>query len=317
MSSQFVDINADGHRDILVGSFSGGPYIIMGGEKGYSKPEPVVDREGQRVLIADFWNDETDEWDSSDRSGSEGHCTSVAAVDWDNDGDLDLILGDYYGGRLYLRLNEGSADKPEFALENQPILAEGKPVAVEQGLATPRIADWNGDGLFDILLGGSKGGVYVCTNRGDEGHPQFAAMETVIAPFEDPSDSYVKQVPAADGLPTLPGSSYHIEAYDYDGDGDLDLLVGARSSWEKPDVPELTEDQQAEVEKLQARIEEIGNKLRKMAEGVETREEIEQLQENEDYKALIEELQEVYRKLEPYDTEPTADGDFVWLFRRR
>lgn len=317
MSSQFVDINADGHNDILVGSFSGGPYIIMGGEKGYSKPIPVVDREGERVLIADFWNDETDEWDSTDRSGSEGHCTSVAAVDWDDDGDLDLILGDYYGGRLYLRRNEGSAEKPEFAVKNEPIMADGKPVVVENGLATPRITDWNDDGLFDILLGGSKGGVFVCVNRGEAGRPEFASLETVIAPFEDSSDSYVKQVPAVNGLPSLPGSSYHIETYDYDGDGDLDLLVGARSSWQKSDVPELTEEQKAEAEKLQARADEIMKEFRKLVEDVESTEEMQQIQESEEYQALMKEHLKIWQQLSEYDTDAESDGDFVWLFRRR
>ena len=79
MSSQLVDLNSDNHNDILVGSFSGVPQIIMGLKKGYSLPAPIKDKTGQTVLIGDFWNRQTNEWDKTDRANSQGHCTSVSA----------------------------------------------------------------------------------------------------------------------------------------------------------------------------------------------------------------------------------------------
>ncbi len=231
MSSQLVDLNRDGHKDILVGSFSGVPQIIMGSAKGFEKPKPIMDAEGQTVLISAFWNDESNKWDKTDRAESEGHCTSSSAVDWDNDGDLDLLLGDYYGGRLFLRENLGDAKTPRFATTNQQVQAGGKPLVIANGLAAPRVVDWNEDGKFDILCGGAKGGVFLYINEGDKKTPRFAAAKTLIPAFKDKSNSFIKRVPAKDGQPTLPGSSYHIEPVDYDADGDLDLLVGARSSW--------------------------------------------------------------------------------------
>ena len=125
MSSQLVDINADGHNDILVGSFEGVPQLIKGGKNGYGKPEQIIDAKKETVLIEAFWNYKTEKWDKTDRANSKGHCTSVYAVDWDNDGDLDLLLGDYYGGRLYLRMNVGTAKQPSFAPTNQPVTAGG------------------------------------------------------------------------------------------------------------------------------------------------------------------------------------------------
>ena len=80
MSSQLVDIDADGHMDILAGSFSGVPQLIKGSKTGFHDPANMMDSSGETVLIADFWNDETNEWDKTDRAKSEGHCTSVAAV---------------------------------------------------------------------------------------------------------------------------------------------------------------------------------------------------------------------------------------------
>ena len=89
MNSQFVDINSDGYKDILAGSFSGTPYIVMGGKEGYEPAEPILDRKGELVLISDFWNEETEEWDETSRCKTKVHCTSASAVDWDNDGVFD------------------------------------------------------------------------------------------------------------------------------------------------------------------------------------------------------------------------------------
>jgi hypothetical protein len=217
--------------DILVGSFEGVPFLIKGSKDGYGEPEQITDVNGEIVLISAFWNWEEKKWDASDRAKSTGHCTSVAAVDWDNDGDLDLLLGDYYGGQLFVRKNEGTAKDPSFAVTNQVVEAGGIPLVIKNGLAAPRVVDWDGDGLFDILCGGAKGGVYFFKNTGNAKSPKFATAKTLIEEFVDPTRSYIKRVPTRDGQPTLPGSSYHIEPVDFDGDGDLDLLVGGRSSW--------------------------------------------------------------------------------------
>ena len=168
MSSQLVDMNADGHKDILVGSFSGVPQLILGNKDGYGQPESILDATGETVLIQAFWNADESKWDETDRAGSEGHCTSVAAVDWDHDGDLDLLLGDYYGGRLFVRMNEGTASEARFAKVNQPVMSGGEPVVIKDGLSAPRVVDWDGDGLFDILCGGSKGGVFLYRNKGKQ-----------------------------------------------------------------------------------------------------------------------------------------------------
>ncbi len=85
MSSQLVDIDADGYNDILVGSFEGVPYLIRGSEEGFSEPQQIKDATEETVVIADFWNHEEDKWDKTDRAESKGHCTSVEAVDWDDD----------------------------------------------------------------------------------------------------------------------------------------------------------------------------------------------------------------------------------------
>lgn len=319
MSSQLVDINADGHKDIIVGSFSGTPQIIMGSEDGFAEPQPMKDAEGETILIAAFWNDETDEWDESDRSGSEGHCTSAFPIDWDNDGDLDLLLGDYYGGRLYLRMNEGTAKEPKFATKNRVIKAAGKPVVLKSGLSAPEVADWDGDGRFDILLGGSKGGVYMLRNTGTKTEPAFAAMTPLIKPVDDPKNSFARRVPAKDGQPTGPGSSFHIDACDYDGDGDLDLLVGSRCSWLEGPVKTLTDDEKDLLKQANADRSAAMAQLSKLIKdaGAEKKEDREELYASDEYKDALEKYRAAAEEVAKYKVDPSKTGDFVWLFRRR
>ena len=315
MSSQFVDMDADGNQDILVGSFSGVPFLIKGSKNGYGQPEQIMDLSGETVLISAFWNREESKWDNTDRSNTEGHCTSAAAVDWDDDGDLDLVLGDYYGGRLYLRLNEGTPEEPSFATTNSAIVADGNPIVIKKGLAAPKLVDWDGDGSFDILCGGSKGGVFLFKNKGQKGSPEFAAAETIVEPIKD--DSFIKKVPAYSGHPTQPGSSFHLETTDYDGDGDLDLLVGSRCSWDREPMPVLSEKDQKRFDEINKEISEVNQQLTKLRSSAKTDEERKELIKNEDYLKVSKKYGELFREKRTFDMEPTKSGDFVWLFRRK
>ncbi|MFT5291591.1 MAG: hypothetical protein ACI8QS_003313 [Planctomycetota bacterium] len=228
MSSQFVDMNDDGFKDILVGSFSGAPQWLEGSEYGYLAPKAVVDKDGEEILIKAFWNIPEKKWDDSERSGTDGHCTSSSAIDWDGDGDFDLLLGDYYGGRMYLRINEGSAKEPAFATTNTPVQAGGQPLVVDGKLAAPCVVDWDEDGILDLLISTGDGGLYFFRNTGSTTDTRFAEKRMLIAPKKSPfAGGEVTTGP----LPLAPDTSFHVQPCDYDGDGDLDLLIGGRSAW--------------------------------------------------------------------------------------
>jgi len=327
MSSQFVDIDGDGLKDILVGSFEGVPFLIRASQQGYMPAERILDENNETVLLSDFWNREDNKWDKTDRAGVEGHCTSAHAVDWTGNGVLDLLLGDYYGGRLYWRENVGTATEPKFAATSQPVMAGDQPVVVTGGLSAPIAVDFNGDGLFDILLGGSKGGVYYLENIGEAGQPRFAALKTLVPPVPNPRNSYMTEVPVVDGLPAYPGSSWHIELVDYNGNGKLDLLVGARAAWQ-PEVEPLTEAQLAEKEQLQESAREFDQQFRELALELQRIQEESEEQDVEAQEAAIKPLMERFQELATERrqvqlrlTEMGAggpkQGDFVWWFPRK
>ena len=151
MAPQFVDFNADGHLDIVTGTFDGSPHISYGSKDGFTEPERFLDKNGRRIMLGQFWNYETKEWDTHDE-WPQHQCTSAVAFDWDDDGDFDLILGDYDQGQLFLHRNEGKAGAPSFAGKSTLIDAGGKPFKTAK-VSSPHLVDWDGDGLMDLLVG--------------------------------------------------------------------------------------------------------------------------------------------------------------------
>lgn len=313
-----MDLNGDGLLDALFGSFCGCPQWIERGVDGFGEPAHVTDKFGNQVVIAKFWNFETEAWDETDRAGTEGHCSSCAAVDWDNDGDMDLLLGGYRYGQLYLRLNQGSAEKPAFANKNQVIEAGGKAVAFEHGMGSPRVVDWDGDGLFDIVIGSIYGGVYLLDNTGTKAAPSFDKVTTLIPALPGPAGSkQIKIVPTVEGRPSAPGSSFHVEPVDYDGDGDLDLLVGARSKWRTGPEKEPTAEDLALATSLSAESQAAWDELKEYKKTVEGAAALKKLSKTEKYRRLLDVFRTKRTEARAVTANPIESGDFLWLFRRK
>ena len=316
-----MDMNGDGVQDILIGSFSGVPQWIENTKDGYVESTAVLDMNDVPVMISEFWDFEEEEWTESDKTGTTGHCSSVAAVDWDDDGDMDLLLGGYKKGRLFLRLNEGSATETKFAATNQVVNVGDKPVGFEGGMGAPRVADWDGDGLFDILIGTIRGEVVLLRNAGEKGKPSFPKMTTLVEALPGESGSkQIKRVPTAkDGAPVGPGSSYHIEVVDYDGDGDLDLLVGGRSEWLTGPLKEPTKEELENAKRLKEESSAAYSKFAelKRAAEAEGEEELAKYKASEESRELLNKYRSKRKEAIAITSDPQERGDFVWLFRRK
>ncbi len=108
----------------------------------------------------------------------ENICTRPTAVDWDGDGDLDLVVGNFAGG-FYLFTGEGQGKfqpKPELIKTG-----DDEPLKIDGAHSDPFIVDWDRDGDLDLLSGSSEGGVFWAENKADgKGTPKLEPFQTLI-----------------------------------------------------------------------------------------------------------------------------------------
>jgi hypothetical protein len=329
-----VDLDGDGHLDLISGSWPGEIFVFRGGPgHTFRPPDMLKDKNGQIINIGGGIEERPDgilitghgEFEQTSEGtfvnyhgkrikstpekqiGISGTASAVHAVDWDGDGVIDLLVGDI-GGNVWLVPNEGTRTKYAFGKQRQ-LMAGGKPLRVDGGDAGPFAADWDGDGKLDLLVGAGDGSVWFYRNIGTTRAPKLAAGVQLIGPGEA---NFGADAP----WEARRGIRAKVCAVDFNGDGRLDLIVGDFTT-QKPDRPAPTAAEKVEQDRARKeltsareRYHELTGKLYGAA----------RVKDKKERKKLDKELQTITDKMMQLQKKVPPEYEnhgWVWLFLRK
>lgn len=139
-------------------------------------------------------------------------CPSPNFVDFDGDGDLDLLCGEFLDGFTYFE-NVGTRQEPVYAAGRRLQAPDGSQLVMDLQMIVPIAFDWDRDGDVDLIVGDEDGRVALIENTGtltSDRMPQFLPPRY----FQQQAGDL-----KCGALATPAG-------FDWDGDGDDDILCG-------------------------------------------------------------------------------------------
>ena len=214
---RYVDYDGDGDHDIVVGS---GDWSDLGWDHAYDargnwQNGPL---HGYVYLMTNEGDDQSPKYSKAPKRLHAGGreidvygWPSPNFADFDGDGDLDLLCGEFMDGFTYFQ-NTGSRKEPKYAVGRKLRTTNGAPLVMHVQMITPTAVDWDRDGDIDLIVGDEDGRVALIENTGSivNAAPQFLPPQF----FQQEADTLKF------GALATPC------AYDWDGDGDEDILCG-------------------------------------------------------------------------------------------
>lgn len=214
---RYVDYDGDGKIDVIVGA---GDWTDYGWDNAYDAQGNWIrgPLRGFVYVARNVGSNDEPKYEEPFKVEAGGKPVEVFGwpspnfADFDGDGDLDLLCGEFLDGFTYFE-NIGTREKPEYAPGRRLKAPDGSPLVMDLQMITPTAIDWDGDGDLDLIVGDEDGRVALIENTGalrDDGTPQFLPPRY----FQQEADD-VK----FGALATPVG-------FDWDGDGDIDIITG-------------------------------------------------------------------------------------------
>jgi len=212
---QYCDYDGDGALDLIVGVGDWGDY---GWDNAFDNQGRWIrgPLHGYVYLIRNTGTNENPQYGKAEKILAGGKPVDVYGMpspnfaDFDGDGDLDLICGEFVDKFTWFE-NIGTRKHPRYAA-GRYLTYMGKPLQMDLCMIVPVALDWDKDRDVDLIVGQEDGRVALVENTGKmiDGMPQFLPPHF----FQQQADE-VKF-----GVLVTPYS------FDWDNDGDEDLICG-------------------------------------------------------------------------------------------
>lgn len=207
----YVDYDGDGDQDLVIGV---GDWHDYGWDDAYNTDGEWTNGplRGYLYLVRNNGSDAKPAWSRQTLIEADGRPIEVfgwpspSFADFDRDGDLDILCGEFLDGFTYFE-NTGSREQPTYQSRGRVQKRDGGRLTMDLQMIVPVAIDWDRDGHLDLVCGDEDGRVALLRGTGE-------------AIFEEPR--YFQQ--EADTLKC--GALATPFCIDWDRDGDEDILSG-------------------------------------------------------------------------------------------
>jgi len=220
-----VDWDRDGAVDLVVGDEDGRVAFLKNTGRFTAEQTPLF-------LPPRYFQQEAEELKF-------GALATPVGFDWNGDGAMDILSGNtagYLG--FFENLSAPGVANPKFAapklleVDGRPIrILAGEngsiqgPAEAKWGYTTFSVADWDGDGLPDLIVNSILGEVVWFRNVGTRRAPKLAAAQSIEVEWDSPQPSLAWGWRKPSGKALLTQWRTTPVAVDWDRDGLVDLVM--------------------------------------------------------------------------------------------